>query len=64
MTDYPHVNAAFINSIREEGTKQEACDYLQKQWNETCTLYKRLKKLEKLEAAGVDNWEWYDEAMK
>jgi len=30
----PHVRAAFINAIREEGTKAEACDYLQNTWNE------------------------------
>ena len=34
MTEYQHVQAAFINAIREEGTKQEACDYLQKQRND------------------------------
>ncbi len=38
MTDYPHVPAAFINAIAEEGTKAEAVEYLQKQWNETCAL--------------------------
>lgn len=38
MTDYPHVPAAFINAIREEGTKAEACDWLQKTWNELCAL--------------------------
>lgn len=38
MMDYPHVQAAFINAIRAEGTKEEACDWLQKQWNETCAL--------------------------
>ena len=42
MTDYPHVPAAFINAIREEGTKEEACDYLQKQWNECCALLEQL----------------------
>jgi len=38
MTKYPHVPAAFINAIREEGTKTEACNFLQEQWNETCAL--------------------------
>ena len=42
MDKYPNVNAVFINaiikSICEEGTKQEACDYLQEQWNEVCVL--------------------------
>ncbi len=41
--DAPFVRAAFINAIREEGTKTEACDYLQKQWNETCALRTALK---------------------
>lgn len=41
--EYPHVPAAFINAIRdEEGTKEEACDWLQKQWNETCALRREL----------------------
>jgi hypothetical protein len=34
----PFARAAFINAIREEGTHQEACDYLQKIWNERCAL--------------------------
>jgi hypothetical protein len=37
---YPHVPAAFINAIAEEGTKAEAIQYLQEQWNETCALRK------------------------
>jgi hypothetical protein len=38
MTDftYPHVNFAAINAIRESGTKDDACDYAQRLWNETC----------------------------
>lgn len=35
---HPHVPAAFINAIAEEGTKNEAIEWLQKQWNETCVL--------------------------
>jgi hypothetical protein len=42
MTTYPHVQASFINVIREEGTKSEACDWLQKQWDETCAVRKEL----------------------
>ncbi len=34
--DAPHVPAAFINSIREEGNHEEACNFLQKVWNEFC----------------------------
>jgi hypothetical protein len=34
MTDAPHTPAAFINAIAEEGTKQEAIQWLQKIWNE------------------------------
>lgn len=30
---------------------------------ENTEVQERLEKLYKLEAAGVDNWEWYDEAM-
>jgi hypothetical protein len=35
---YPQVTATFINAIAEEGTKAEAVEWLQKQWNETCAL--------------------------
>ena len=41
-TKHPHVPAAFINTIREEGTKKEACDFLQAQWNETFALSAQL----------------------
>jgi hypothetical protein len=43
MTDYPHVPAAFINAIAEEGTIAEAIEWLQKQWNENCALREQLK---------------------
>jgi hypothetical protein len=36
--EFPYVRAAFINAIGEEGTKAEAVEWLQKQWNETCWL--------------------------
>lgn len=36
--NHPHVAAAFINSIREEGTKEEALFWLQEQWDETCAI--------------------------
>ena len=45
MTDYPHVPAAFINAIAEGGTKAEAVEYLQKQWNEVCALRKALEEV-------------------
>lgn len=32
----PHAQAAFINAIREEGSKKEACDNLQETWNDLC----------------------------
>lgn len=38
---YPHIPAAFINAIAEEGTKEEAVQWLQKLWNENCALRKR-----------------------
>lgn len=42
---YPHVQAAFINVITEEGTHKTACKYLQEQWNETCYLHKALRQI-------------------
>lgn len=44
-TKHPHVPAAFINALREEGTKEEVCNFLQEQWNETCALHKQNKAL-------------------
>lgn len=41
--EYPHVPAAFINALAEEGTKDEAIAFLQKQWNETCALRAKLR---------------------
>jgi hypothetical protein len=41
----PHVPAAFINAIAEEGSKAEAVRYLQKYWNETCALRAQLAAL-------------------
>lgn len=38
----PHHPAAFINTIWEEGTKEEACRYLQKTWDELCEARKLL----------------------
>lgn len=43
MTNYPHVPAAFINAIAEEGTKAEAIEWLQKTWNELCATRAALK---------------------
>jgi hypothetical protein len=42
----PHLPAAFINAIAEEGTKAEAIEYLQKTWNENCALRAQLVKFE------------------
>lgn len=39
----PYVRAAFINAIAEEGTKAEAVEYLQKEWNENCELRRACK---------------------
>src|SRR3990167_5177071 len=54
MADYPHVPAAFINAIAEEGTKAEAIEWLQKQWNETCALLAVLHRIANIrhDAAG------------
>lgn len=50
--EYPHVPAAFINNIAEEGTKEEAIEWLQKQWNETCYLRSLLKQYSKMVTPG------------
>lgn len=38
VSETPHVPAAFINAIAEEGDMDEAVHYLQKTWNEACAL--------------------------
>jgi hypothetical protein len=47
----PHAQAAFINAIREEGTKADACDWLQLQWNESCALRAEVLRLTEANAA-------------
>jgi len=48
----PHVPAAFINAIAEEGTKAEAVEWLQKTWNELCRAESEIRKVrEDLERA-------------
>ena len=55
MTDPapPHAQAAFINALREEGTRDEACNRLQKVWNERCALAAEVERLEKLSEEAV-----------
>ena len=36
MGKAPHAQAAFINAIADEGTKDEAVQFLQETWNELC----------------------------
>ena len=43
--EFPHVPAAYINAIADEGDKKEAITYLQKSWNEVCWLRNKLKSL-------------------
>jgi hypothetical protein len=38
----PHVPAAFINAIADEGTKAEAIQYLQETWNDYCAIKREL----------------------
>lgn len=60
---FPYVRAAFINAIREEGTKAEACDYLQEQWNETCALRAEITRLRaQVEGLTEDVNGWIDTA--
>jgi hypothetical protein len=42
---YPHAQAAFINALREEGTKAECCDTLQALWNELVAVRAELRRL-------------------
>jgi len=43
MTEYPHCPAAFINAIAEEGTKEEAVEWLQKTWDQLCAMKQILR---------------------
>lgn len=56
---YAHVPAAFINALAEEGTKDEAIFWLQKQWNECCALRSDLER-EKEEASSYHKF-WIGE---
>ena len=56
----PHVPAAFINALAEEGTKAEAVAYLQKEWNENCALKARIQVLTEVLRFIVDGGERTD----
>lgn len=43
--DYPHVPAAFINAIADEGSKHEAILWLQRTWDELCYVREQLETL-------------------
>lgn len=45
MNEFPHVPAAFINAIAEEGTKEEAIEWLQKRWNQLAWTEEELRKV-------------------
>lgn len=47
----PHVTAAFINSIAEEGSKEDAVKWLQQEWNENCHLRKLARLADEIRAA-------------
>jgi hypothetical protein len=38
----PHVNAAFINALAEEGTRDELIAWLQAEWSDNCALGKQI----------------------
>lgn len=42
ITKYPRQPAAFINVIAEEGTKEEAVQFLQETWDELCFVRQQL----------------------
>jgi hypothetical protein len=54
----PHVPAAFINAIAEEGTKAEAIEWLQKQWNENCALRKQMREQNARQTTSVAQTPW------
>ena len=64
--DYPHVNAAFINAIAEEGTKAEAVEWLQREqlarmyWQEQAR--ELAEALERMESERDENWQRYVDA--
>lgn len=47
MSDAPIMRAAFINAIADEGTKEEAVEWLQKTWDEKCQLERQNAELRK-----------------
>lgn len=61
MSDFPHVPAAFINAIAEEGTKAEAVEALQQQWNENCVLRGKLAGAEAVcDSYATENHRFHD----
>ena len=64
--DYPHVNAAFINAIAEEGTKAEAVEWLQREqlarmyWQEQAR--ELAEALKRMESERDENWQRYVDA--
>lgn len=51
---FPHVNAAFINAIAEEGTKADAIKYLQDEWNENVALYAHARELRQVASTALE----------
>jgi len=43
--NYPFVEAPFMHTIRTASSHAEACDWLQKQWNETQYLRAKLREI-------------------
>jgi hypothetical protein len=54
--------AAFINAIAEEGTKAEAIEWLQKEWDENCHLRKLLR--DGLKQGDFRSPHWWGDAVR
>ena len=62
MENYKHCPASFINNIREEGTMEEACDWLQRTYNEAVWKTHRIKELEaNINSLEAQIWRGYAE---
>ena len=54
--EYPFVRAAFINAIADEGSKEEAVTWLQKTWDELCSVRTELAAEKETREKAEDGW--------
>lgn len=56
MKNAPHVNAAFINALAEEGTRDELINSLQREWNKNCAYRHIIQDQLKFLETCFDTW--------